>query len=115
MLSSACHCYCKACEGVISLPDDAVLESFALPQVKFLTYALGGADDYHGTDPAVSHRRLHNEKGLRIEHFHIVVGHLQATLCKLGVSQARLQSFLAHSLARLMLANVYMPIKRLHL
>ena len=61
-------------------------------QVKFLTYALGGADDYHGADPTVSHRRLHNEKGLRVEHFHIVVGHLQATLRKLGVTEVRLDA-----------------------
>ncbi|CAL5222001.1 g4289 [Coccomyxa viridis] len=56
-------------------------------QVKFLTYALGGADEYHGTDPTVSHRRLHNEKGLRVEHFHIVLGHLQDTLRELGVAE----------------------------
>ena len=68
-------------------------------QVKFLTYALGGADEYHGTDPTVSHRRLHNEKGLRVEHFHIVLGHLQDTLRELGVAEVcpRAHSSTMHS------------------
>ncbi len=55
--------------------------------MRFLTYALGGAEEYIGMDPTVSHRRLHNEKGLRVTHFYIVVGHLQDTLRELGVTE----------------------------
>ncbi|BDA50683.1 probable group 1 truncated hemoglobin GlbN at C-terminar half [Coccomyxa sp. Obi] len=64
------------------------MERLKAKQVKFLTYALGGEDEYIGKDPTVSHRRLHNEKGLRVMHFHIVVGHLQDTLRELGVAEA---------------------------
>lgn len=63
------------------------MERLKAKQVKFLRYALGGADDYFGKDPTISHRRLHNEKGLRVEHFYAVVGHLQATLRELGVAE----------------------------
>ncbi|EIE20420.1 UPF0187-domain-containing protein [Coccomyxa subellipsoidea C-169] len=56
-------------------------------KVRFLTYALGGADEYVGKDPTISHRRLHNEKGLGVQHFYVVVGHLQDTLRELGVSE----------------------------
>lgn len=59
----------------------------AMPKVQFLTYILGGADDYIGKDPTISHRRLHNEKGLRVEHFYAVRDHLRATLQQLGVDE----------------------------
>ncbi|CAL8465084.1 g4619 [Coccomyxa elongata] len=64
------------------------MERLKAKQVKFLTYALGGEDEYVGKDPTISHRRLHNEKGLRVTHFYIVVGHLQDTLRELGVAEA---------------------------
>ncbi|BDA50682.1 probable UPF0187 protein sll1024 at N-terminal half [Coccomyxa sp. Obi] len=64
------------------------MEHFKAKQVKFLTYALGGEDKYSSKNPTVSHQQLHNEQGVRVTHFHIVMGHLQDTLRELGVAEA---------------------------
>ena len=63
-----------------------------------MTFVLGGAENYPGKDPTISHRRLHNERGVRVEHFHAVAGHLKATLEELGAPEVRAQSESAHSL-----------------
>lgn len=56
-------------------------------QKAFLTVAFGGPNKYSGQDLRRAHAPL-VARGLNIDHFNAVAGHLQGTLKELGVPQA---------------------------
>lgn len=56
-------------------------------QVRFLTYAFGGAPTYNGRGMRVAHEKLVREQGLNDSHFDAVVENLATTLADLGVAE----------------------------
>lgn len=56
-------------------------------QKAFLTYALGGADQYDGRYMRQAHKELVEKHGLNSEHFEAVAEDLMETLKELGVAQ----------------------------
>ncbi len=56
-------------------------------QKAFLTYALGGTDQYDGRYMRQAHKELVEKHGLNHEHFEAVTEDLMETLKELGVSQ----------------------------
>lgn len=63
---------------------DTDMASLRKMQVRFLTYAFGGAKSYNGSSMRKAHADI---EGLTDEHFDAVVGHLAATLTELGVDK----------------------------
>ena len=53
-------------------------------QIAFMTMAFGGPHDYTGADMRSAHARLIS-RGLAVDHFNAVAGHLEATLIALSV------------------------------
>ena len=62
------------------------MDKQAAAQKGFLTFALGGPNNYTGRDMRAAHSRLVNEMGLTDEHFDAVMENLGATLKELGVA-----------------------------
>lgn len=60
-------------------------------QVMFLRYAFGGAPEFQGKSLVDAHRHLMRDKGLGLDHFDAVAGHLVATLQQLGVAAPFIQ------------------------
>lgn len=56
-------------------------------QKSFLTFALGGPNNYKGKGMRIAHQRLVAEKGLKESHFDAVVESLGATLKELDVPE----------------------------
>ncbi|SES32053.1 group I truncated hemoglobin [Salisediminibacterium halotolerans] len=57
-------------------------------QTKFLTYALGGPNEYGGT----SMKKAHEGMNIQPEHFNAIAEHLADTLTELGVEQADIEA-----------------------
>ncbi len=64
-------------------------------QIKFMTMAFGGPNDYTGPDIAAAHQRLIEQKGLDASHFDRVAGHLVGTLRVLGVKKPLIDEVVA--------------------
>jgi hemoglobin len=60
-------------------------------QIAFMTWALGGPNEYRGRDLRVAHAQLVRERGLSDLHFDAVAGHLVATLRELGLGEELVQ------------------------
>ena len=56
-------------------------------QSQFLSYVLGGPDEYKGMDIREAHKDLVEKRGLEERHFDIIAEHLLATLVDLGVER----------------------------
>lgn len=65
--------------------DDVDMDRQAAKQKAFVTYALGGPNNYTGLDMRAGHAHLVSQ-GLNEEHFLAVADHLKATLEELNVS-----------------------------
>ena len=56
-------------------------------QSQFLSFALGGPNEYQGRDIREAHKNLVEKHGLEERHFDIVAEHLLATLIDLGITE----------------------------
>lgn len=71
-------------DSISAFFDDTDMVAQREKQKNFLTMVLGGPKQYTGKDLRTAHAPL-VEKGLNIDHFMAVAGHLQATLEELNV------------------------------
>ena len=64
-------------------------------QSQFLSFALGGPEEYKGRDIREAHKDLVEKHGLEEKHFDIVAEHLLATLVDLGVASKTRQEIIS--------------------
>jgi len=64
-------------------------------QIAFMTWVLGGPEEYKGRDLMVAHAHLVKNKGLSDIHFDAVAKHLDETLRELAVPPELIQEALA--------------------
>ncbi|PRQ07887.1 Group 1 truncated hemoglobin GlbN [Enhygromyxa salina] len=64
--------------------DDLDMDKQINKQIAFMTMAFGGPHDYTGQDMRAAHARLIS-RGLAVQHFRAIAGHLEATLVALSV------------------------------
>lgn len=60
------------------------MEKQRIHQTKFISFALGGPNDYSGTSMAKAHEGMN----LQPEHFNAIVNHLRAALSHFGVNES---------------------------
>lgn len=70
--------------------DDTDMDEQRAKQKSFLSWAMGGPEEYTGKDMRDAHAPL-VEKGLNQAHFDAVAGHLQATLQELNVDEPMIE------------------------
>jgi hemoglobin len=80
--------YKKVLADELTKPFFAALDMTAQSrkQVAFMTWALGGPNEYRGRPLREAHANLVRDKGLTDAHFDRVAEHLAATLRELGVA-----------------------------
>lgn len=71
------------------------MESQTKKQIAFMTWALGGPNEYRGRDLTAAHAQLVKRKGLSDVHFDRVAQHLSDTLSELGVEPSMIGEALA--------------------
>jgi len=74
--------------------DDTDMDGQRAKQKSFLSWVMGGPEEYTGKNMREAHAPL-VARGLNEAHFDAVAGHLQATLEELGVAEDRITDIMA--------------------